>query len=47
MVLLYRAVRSYIDSIVETDLYFGVCVRAVSIGRLDGAWDKPASKYLR
>ena len=24
---------------VETDLYFGVRARAMSIGRLDGAWD--------
>jgi len=39
-VLLYRAVRSYVDSMVETDSYFGVRARAMFIGRLDGAWDK-------
>jgi len=34
-----RAVRSYIESMVEINSYFGVRARAISIGRLDSAWD--------
>jgi len=34
-----EAVRGYVDSMVETDLYFSVRAQAIYTGRLDSAWD--------